>query len=98
MSRGFYMASRPRKIPDRNSAGGKLVQGCSSASGRRLPRAAAASEILAVGCSTFAVSPTLTILRPMAQLPDLVAALERYWGYTSFRPLQEKIVLSLLEG
>src|SRR5271170_2480888 len=29
---------------------------------------------------------------------DIFAALERYWGYESFRPLQERIVGSLLEG
>jgi len=29
---------------------------------------------------------------------DLLAALRRYWGYGSFRPLQEKIVKSLLGG
>jgi ATP-dependent DNA helicase RecQ len=28
--------------------------------------------------------------------PELLAALERYWGYSSFRPLQERIVQSLL--
>ncbi len=34
----------------------------------------------------------------MASLPDLPAALRRHWGYESFRPLQESIVLSLWEG
>jgi superfamily II DNA helicase RecQ len=29
---------------------------------------------------------------------DLYHALRRYWGYESFRPLQEKIVRSLLQG
>jgi ATP-dependent DNA helicase RecQ len=29
---------------------------------------------------------------------DLLPALRRYWGYDSFRPLQERIVRSLLEG
>lgn len=29
---------------------------------------------------------------------DVLSALQRYWGYTSFRPLQERIVLSLLAG
>ncbi|MGA8491648.1 MAG: RecQ family ATP-dependent DNA helicase [Terriglobales bacterium] len=29
---------------------------------------------------------------------DLIALLQRYWGYSTFRPLQEKIVLSLLGG
>jgi ATP-dependent DNA helicase RecQ len=28
--------------------------------------------------------------------PELLAALEQYWGYSSFRPLQERIVQSLL--
>jgi ATP-dependent DNA helicase RecQ len=30
--------------------------------------------------------------------PELLAALARYWGYSSFRPLQERIVQSLLGG
>jgi ATP-dependent DNA helicase RecQ len=29
---------------------------------------------------------------------EVLAALRRYWGYTSFRPLQERIVRSLLDG
>lgn len=29
---------------------------------------------------------------------DLLDSLQRYWGYSSFRPLQEKIVGSLLDG
>ncbi len=31
-------------------------------------------------------------------MEDLYAALKRYWGYDSFRPLQERIVQSLLTG
>jgi ATP-dependent DNA helicase RecQ len=34
----------------------------------------------------------------MGSLPDLTAALKRYWGYESFRPMQEDIVASLWEG
>jgi ATP-dependent DNA helicase RecQ len=34
----------------------------------------------------------------MGSNTELVGALRRYWGYDSFRPLQEKIVRSLLEG
>jgi ATP-dependent DNA helicase RecQ len=34
----------------------------------------------------------------MAPETDLLAPLARYWGYDSFRPLQERIVHSLLEG
>jgi ATP-dependent DNA helicase RecQ len=30
--------------------------------------------------------------------PDLFAPLRQYWGYSSFRPLQERIVHSLLDG
>jgi len=30
--------------------------------------------------------------------PDLLTPLHRYWGYDAFRPLQENIVRSLLEG
>src|ERR1700677_2314622 len=29
---------------------------------------------------------------------DLLAPLRRYWGYSTFRPLQERIVRSLLAG
>ena len=31
-------------------------------------------------------------------MEDLHAALKRYWGYDSFRPMQERIILSLLGG
>jgi ATP-dependent DNA helicase RecQ len=34
----------------------------------------------------------------MSPTPDAFAALERYWGYTTFRPLQDRIVTSLLDG
>src|SRR5213083_1229100 len=30
--------------------------------------------------------------------PDLLNALQQYWGYSSFRPLQEQVVQSLLGG
>ena len=39
-----------------------------------------------------------TYTRRMAPETDLLAALGRYWGYDSFRPLQERIVRSLLGG
>ncbi len=29
---------------------------------------------------------------------DLHAALKRYWGYDTFRPMQERIIQSLLAG
>ena len=31
-------------------------------------------------------------------MPDLHAALKKYWGYDSFRPMQERIVQSLMAG
>src|SRR5690348_8743239 len=34
----------------------------------------------------------------MSSEADLLTALRRYWGYSTFRPLQEKIVRSLLAG
>jgi len=34
----------------------------------------------------------------MAPEMDLIPLLRRYWGYSSFRPLQERIVRSLLAG
>jgi len=34
----------------------------------------------------------------MESRDDIFAALRRYWGYESFRPLQERIVAGLLEG
>jgi ATP-dependent DNA helicase RecQ len=33
-----------------------------------------------------------------ATVPDVQAALKRYWGYDSFRPMQERIIGSLLGG
>lgn len=37
-------------------------------------------------------------LDPRESTPDLYAALKRHWGYDSFRPMQERIVQSLLGG
>src|SRR6202166_4273342 len=34
----------------------------------------------------------------MSPETDLISPLRRYWGYSSFRPLQERIVRSLLAG
>src|SRR3974390_2214257 len=34
----------------------------------------------------------------MAPEMDLIPLLRRYWGYSSFRPLQERIIASLLAG
>ncbi len=34
----------------------------------------------------------------MSSIAEAIAALRRYWGYDSFRPLQERIVASLLGG
>ncbi len=38
------------------------------------------------------------ILHPVNSEPDLFTPLRRYWGYDAFRPLQERIVRSLLAG
>src|SRR6202166_2846415 len=35
---------------------------------------------------------------PVNPEPDLLTPLRRYWGYDTFRPLQERIVKSLLQG
>src|ERR1700722_13319011 len=35
---------------------------------------------------------------PVNPEPDLLTPLRRYWGYENFRPLQERIVKSLLGG
>jgi ATP-dependent DNA helicase RecQ len=37
-------------------------------------------------------------LGPDYDIEQLHAALKRYWGYDSFRPMQERIVASLMEG
>src|SRR3954454_6430731 len=42
--------------------------------------------------------PASPILRTMPADADLIEPLRRYWGYNSFRPLQERIVQSLLGG
>ena len=34
----------------------------------------------------------------LAAFPDILSALHRYWGYSSFRPLQENVIKSLLAG
>ena len=34
----------------------------------------------------------------MTSEADLLTPLKRYWGYSAFRPLQERIVRSLLAG
>jgi ATP-dependent DNA helicase RecQ len=34
----------------------------------------------------------------MQSVPDLLTPLRRYWGYSEFRPLQERVVRSLLAG
>jgi ATP-dependent DNA helicase RecQ len=39
-----------------------------------------------------------TLPTEAARLPHLLAALERHWGYTSFRPRQQAIVESILAG
>ena len=37
-------------------------------------------------------------MEPSAPTPDLYALLKRHWGYDSFRPMQERIVESLMAG
>ena len=34
----------------------------------------------------------------MPAQPDVMDTLRRFWGYDSFRPLQERVVQSLLAG
>jgi len=34
----------------------------------------------------------------MARMTDLSSILQQYWGYSSFRPMQEEIITSVLEG
>ncbi len=40
--------------------------------------------------------PASRYTREMSLQEEMLAALRRYWGYDSFRPLQERIVTSLL--
>ena len=35
---------------------------------------------------------------PSSSGPDLLALLRKYWGYDAFRPMQERIVRSVLAG
>src|SRR6202162_4475399 len=39
----------------------------------------------------------MTLVNPTSET-DLLSALQRYWGYSTFRPLQESMVGSLLGG
>ncbi len=43
-------------------------------------------------------APAAHILFSMSPETDLLSPLQRYWGYDSFRPLQEQVVRSLLGG
>jgi ATP-dependent DNA helicase RecQ len=43
----------------------------------------------------FPHAPIIDLLIPNS---EVMAALRRYWGYSSFRPLQERVVRSLLDG
>src|SRR5256885_14072342 len=43
----------------------------------------------------FSCTPYTDFMTPEA---DLLTPLRRYWGYSTFRPLQERIVRSLLAG
>jgi ATP-dependent DNA helicase RecQ len=44
------------------------------------------------------MTPDTDLREPDLLEPDLLAPLRSYWGYSSFRPLQERIVRSLLAG
>jgi ATP-dependent DNA helicase RecQ len=44
------------------------------------------------------ISYKLSELNRIVSREDIFAALQRYWGYESFRPLQERVVGSLLQG
>ncbi len=37
-------------------------------------------------------------MSPVTTFPEITSALQHYWGYSSFRPLQENVVKSLLAG
>src|ERR1700686_1643670 len=43
-------------------------------------------------------APPEPYTHPVNPEPDLLPPLRRYWGYDAFRPLQERIVSSLLAG
>jgi ATP-dependent DNA helicase RecQ len=43
-------------------------------------------------------APVRAYTLPMNSEPDLLEPLHRYWGYSEFRPLQERVVRSLLAG
>src|SRR5436309_284866 len=48
--------------------------------------------------STSATPSTALYTARMSPEPDLLTPLQRYWGYSSFRPLQQQIVQSLVAG
>ena len=46
----------------------------------------------------WTAKPRESYTLPVNSEPDLLTPLRRYWGYDAFRPLQERIVRSLLAG
>src|SRR5436309_3642155 len=48
--------------------------------------------------STSAMPSAALYTAPMSPEADLLTPLQRYWGYSSFRPLQQQIVQSLIAG
>src|SRR6202789_3261049 len=76
----------------------------SSDSARDSPAAQAGPQNLRVRKCSFLTTPQIKarraarIMVAMHSESEIAAALQKYWGYDSFRPLQEKIVRSLLAG
>lgn len=49
-------------------------------------------------CSVITDDLETNTYRDQMAMPDLLTTLRKYWGYDSFRPLQERIVTSLIGG
>jgi ATP-dependent DNA helicase RecQ len=95
--------SKSARLPDTRhrdakcAEGGRYMGNTERQDAGRMPAVQKATDF---GCVVLLIDRGggETYTAGMGSNTELVGALRRYWGYDSFRPLQEKIVRSLLEG